>query len=67
MKSEHGRDVRMRYVINRCHVCGAAISDANRNRLTDRVCDGCMWNLELTGATNLLQLGNSQRTIVIID
>ena len=39
----------MRYVINRCHICGALISDANRNRLTDELCDGCVWNVEHAG------------------
>ena len=45
MKHKHNRDLRIRYVRNRCHVCGAVISDANQNRLTDKLCDGCMWNV----------------------
>lgn len=64
MKPKHNRDVRMRYVINRCHVCRAVISDANRSRLTDRLCDGCMLNVEHAGAIYLLQPGNAQYTIV---
>jgi hypothetical protein len=64
MKHKHHTGLRMRYVINRCHVCGTVISDANRSRLTDRLCDWCMWNVEHAGPIYLLQLGNAQYTIV---
>lgn len=67
MKHKHNRDQPMRYAMNRCHVCGAVISDANRSRLTDRLCDGCMWNVEDAGAICLLLLSDSQYTIATID
>jgi len=49
--------LRTRYVINRCHVCRAVISDANRNRLTDQLCDGCMWIVQQTGTFYILRVG----------
>ena len=67
MKHKHNRNLQLRYVMNRCQVCGAVISDANRNRLTDSLCDGCVWNAAHAGAIYLLQFGNSQYTIATID
>jgi hypothetical protein len=60
MKHKRNKELQPRYVINRCQVCGAVIVDSNRNRLTDRLCDGCMWNVERASVIYLLQLGKSQ-------